>query len=209
MRIASSSKHNVTLLVCRCKNAQYLYNGTCVSSCPVGTSAEGTGNFGRRCEGPPPIRDVVCAGKTVVGSNTSCSCNPLADCHTCAAVGAADQLFGTTCQQCKNAAALFNGECVKTCPTGYSMQGTGLHRRTCVLIQTCRGRELVSDGSTCTCNTFQDCHECATVLGTPTQCLACKNGQYLNPLTNACEDGCPTGFNEAGLGSFNLRCDPL
>ena len=195
--------------LCSCKNALYLSDGTCVATCPVGTSAEGAGNFGRRCQAiPPATTNVVCASKTVVGFNTTCTCNPLSDCHTCTAVaGVGNTVFGVTCQQCKNSAALLNGQCVKTCPAGFAMTGAGLHRRRCERILTCRGRLTVEDSTTCTCNSLADCHECQTVLGQATQCMVCKNGQFLDPVTKTCEDSCPDGYLEGGLGDFNLRCD--
>ena len=81
-----------------------------------------------------------------------------------------------TCTQCRDSKYLNNhGDCVSTCPSGYTGIGSGVNGRTC---QACLG----------------DCDQCKS-SGTCTQCL---NSNYLNN-NGVCVSTCPSGFT--GIGS--------
>ena len=108
-----------------CKNAAYLYDFECVDTCPDGYVGTGTGNFNRQCVVSQTTSE-TCAGTTTTVTAQPCDCG--GDCHTC------DWINGeaSDCRLCKNAAYLFEFECVETCPDGYIGTGTGNFNRQCV-----------------------------------------------------------------------------
>eukprot|EP00049_Salpingoeca_infusionum_P002694 m.58954 g.58954 ORF g.58954 m.58954 type:complete len:1085 (+) comp11738_c0_seq1:374-3628(+) len=202
-----------------CKNEQYLYNGRCVSRCPVGYIEDGSGSFGRLCVLVPTTSaphdttaytGEVCAGTTTVNSLESCRCQ--ADCHTCQY----PEGVASHCMRCKNEQYLLNGDCVDSCPANYDAMGTGSFGRYCqynpptttVATTTtlsgnvCTGR-LTQDAQACACQA--DCYSCRLDgANQPTECLRCKNEQYL--LNGECVDGCPVNYDAIGFGSFGREC---
>ena len=196
-----------------CKNSAYLLDGVCVATCPEGFVGTGFGRFGRACE-PVETSPVVqqCAGITT--SITADACRCARNCHTCEWT---DGLVGD-CSICKNSAYLLNGDCVESCPTGFTPTGTGSFRRECVRdtpttpaavttaeLDFCVGRNTLLLGESCSCNA--DCHTCEWASGTAGQCIKCKNEAYL--LDGECVATCPDGFDSLGSGSFGKECVEL
>jgi hypothetical protein len=67
-----------------CRDAHYLFNGTCVSSCPAGYIPQGSGNYRRRCALDDTL---MCVNGTLEGTaSTACSCP--SNCHACQMVRA-------------------------------------------------------------------------------------------------------------------------
>mmetsp|Transcript_18594 Transcript_18594/g.55112 ORF Transcript_18594/g.55112 Transcript_18594/m.55112 type:complete len:1651 (+) Transcript_18594:269-5221(+) len=90
-----------------CRDAYYLLEGACVVSCPSEFTPQGLGDYRRVCV--PRI-----AG-----------CAPRQNgCHVC--------LNATTCSFCREQRYLLNGECVASCPSGYTERGNGNFKRRCV-----------------------------------------------------------------------------
>ncbi|EDQ91315.1 uncharacterized protein MONBRDRAFT_23588 [Monosiga brevicollis MX1] len=115
-----------------CKNAAYLQpDGTCADSCPAGTIPQGSGNFRRYCEVPPTTPasfDGVEVCDDSVASVTGLPCTCSSNCHTCSLVnGVAGE-----CTKCRNQQYLLDGECLASCPSGYTGVGTGNYKRVCV-----------------------------------------------------------------------------
>eukprot|EP00037_Helgoeca_nana_P030437 m.375995 g.375995 ORF g.375995 m.375995 type:complete len:414 (+) comp28189_c0_seq2:112-1353(+) len=92
----------------KCRDQQYLHNGTCIPACPPNTVPVGTGNYGRVCE------------------TIGLSCTPrAADCQDC-------NTQGTACTKCRNSRYLHNDVCIETCPAGTRARGIGTYNRECV-----------------------------------------------------------------------------
>jgi hypothetical protein len=160
-----------------CRESHYLFNGRCLASCPVGTIGVGTGNFRR-----------VCEAVTTTTEPDSTSCTRLEDhCHECA--------DSSTCNFCRDAHYLFNGQCVASCPTGHLAVGTGNFRRVCQ-------QSLNASGDTCG-SMANHCQACENA----TTCSFCRDAHYL--YDGRCVETCPTGSVGVGVGNFRRACQRL
>jgi hypothetical protein len=119
-----------------CADSLFLHDATCVSSCPDGSVATGTGSTGRTCtsiarrsvagESVEAVSEPVhCDGRKRSDNGEECMCDD--NCHECE-LHADGQ---TTCVLCSNAQYLFKGECHETCPDGLVSHGQGHFGRYC------------------------------------------------------------------------------
>lgn len=190
-----------------CKNEAYLHEGACVASCPSGFVGTGTGRFGRTCVPifVEPV-DEQCIGTLTTETEVACRCGD--DCYACdwSGVTAGD------CSICKNGQHLLRGQCISSCPSGYTPTGTGNFRRECIsdspttspapATDFCVGRSTLLAGEPCVCNA--DCHTCEWDSGVAGECVKCKNEKAL--LDGACVDSCPPDYDLTGSGSFGREC---
>jgi len=156
-----------------CREARYLLDGRCITACPIGYRSIGRGHFRRRCE----AIETGCADRQN-------------HCHRCA--------NSTTCSFCRDAHFLHNGQCIASCPAGYSTSGRGLYRKECIR-QPTRGTSATRPWCV---DRQEHCHRC----GSATACQICRNAQYL--YAGVCVPRCPPGLVEAGRGFYNRRCVP-
>lgn len=126
-----------------CTDSLYLFNSTCVASCPDGTTPAGTDTTGRTCnthsrrslqtdniEGLAGLNDaseetVRCDGKVRSDTGDKCSCND--NCHECELLGDGQSV----CLLCSNSQYLFKGSCYDACPDGMVAHGKGQFGRYC------------------------------------------------------------------------------
>eukprot|EP00054_Salpingoeca_dolichothecata_P025203 m.174630 g.174630 ORF g.174630 m.174630 type:complete len:182 (+) comp25280_c2_seq1:2238-2783(+) len=86
----------------------------------------------------------VCVGKTT-DFEVDCNCSPVnEDCRTCSYSPLLKRAFAGTCTQCKNAAVLYQGQCLQECPEGFepNKDDTSNFGRECEAIS--RRRRLLS-----------------------------------------------------------------
>jgi hypothetical protein len=109
-----------------CRKQRYLLNGECMISCPSTHSPSGRGDFFRTCEPKPAAqsKSLLCvSGKSTEGM--ACSCPK--DCALCD-IGIKQSL----CIRCVEDSYLLSGECVSTCPIGYTERENGRSGRSCI-----------------------------------------------------------------------------
>ncbi|EDQ90545.1 uncharacterized protein MONBRDRAFT_24423 [Monosiga brevicollis MX1] len=118
-----------------CRNARFLWKGSCVASCPTGTKGAGHGNYEKHCvilesgAGKAKAEQGVVGIRTTKAKSAVRSVAADARCTDCV-VGACDAADG--CLVCANFKYRFKGRCVATCPK--DMLGSGSDRlgRRCV-----------------------------------------------------------------------------
>lgn len=105
----------------RCAQYKALYDGECVDECPPGFELKPGYN-------PNSRYNRECIEELPVSACRSSENN----CETCdGGSGATAGLYGDRCVKCRNSRYLHNGECIATCPAGYSEVGTGRWNRIC------------------------------------------------------------------------------
>ena len=132
--------------------------------------------------------------------------------------------------------ALFQGQCLASCPSGYRVEGSGsfnlryvptiaaatrpsalvcVGRTTVVAGRNPSAADIAASGQPCNCGTtLPDCHECRlarvynseALLGV--RCVRCKNANYLAPMLSppSCVESCPSGTIADGQGAFGRSC---
>jgi hypothetical protein len=200
----------------RCKGGFFLLDGVCVESCPAGYREQGSGSFDNVCvalAGGSTPSETTCTGVTTTEGG-SCWCGTIGQCRICGWSSSLGALPGT-CTQCKGGYFLLDGECVASCPAGYTEQGTGSFGNTCVQTSGSSGPDITScvgvsttEGGSCWCGDLGQCRSCgwSTSLGAPIAdtCTQCKGGYFL--LNGVCLESCPAGYTEQGEGSFSNTC---
>jgi hypothetical protein len=99
-----------------CYRASYLHNGGCQQDCPADTKKMGSGQFNRRCV----------ESATPTTTHPLFGCTPKSnDCHVC-------DNDRTKCTMCYHATYLFEGACIRKCPSKMISRGTGNFHRRCI-----------------------------------------------------------------------------
>ena len=167
-----------------CREAQYLFGGACVPTCPEGSTPRGTGNFRRECIPPPAVdRGDGADG----GGNGMCVTRQQERSSHC---NACDD-DRTACTQCRDRHYLHIGQCISECPDGSAGVGTGRFNRVC----------RISHRAETACHGLTDCHACSDDGG---RCETCRNMAYL--AGGVCVPACPVGSTPQGQGNFNRVC---
>jgi hypothetical protein len=194
----------------KCMMRHYLYKGLCVAICPVGWRHEGSGWRGRTC-----VRDTS-AGTTSVAPSTAAP-------TTSTAVSTTTQSLAVTCvagenncfqckdtsrcEKCKNKHYLYQGQCVKSCPEGWSEVGSKWRGRRCQRITTTTPATTTSASvgiPVVMCKRGQNsCRRCASA----TACAKCKEYRYLHQ--GICVIRCPVGYIGEGSGYRGRYCKAL
>jgi hypothetical protein len=108
-----------------CKNTMYLYNNSCIASCPLDTTYPvGGGSFFRRCDNLNFSR--TCTGRVDSETGATCSCGAGKNCYVCL------DAPRSYCLACNNGKYLFGSLCIDSCPAGLLPTGTGNFYRRCV-----------------------------------------------------------------------------
>ena len=166
-----------------CPTGTNLYQNTCVSTCPVGTTINlssvcyACDNTCLTCAGAVTTCTSCLTGAVL--SNSAClpecpsgyTTTDSSDGACVACVGCLTCLSSTSyCTSCVTGLILNLNQCITICPSGYT--------------------NIVTNPTTCT----QCSSNCAECLNTITYCIACPSGQVLNSI-NQCQVAatCPDG----------------
>lgn len=172
-----------------CYNGYYLYQGTCIVSCPAlvtvayGSVCEGCSSNCKTCSGsidncsacesPKYLQNSVCVSSCSSGytltSSISTTCQICTD--NCAACSG-ETYF---CLSCVTGLYLYNNQCTSTCPS----------------------KLTVINGKTCQ-NCKSPCQECSIIS---TNCTLCVSNYSL--YNSQCLASCPSGYE-----SVNSKCQP-
>ena len=94
------------------------------------------------------------------------------------------------CTQCRDQHYLHQGQCIATCPDGFTAVGNGRFNRVC--------REETPDVCQARVN---NCHACSS---DGQRCVQCRNQAYL--MDGVCAATCVEGWTMQGHGNFNRVC---
>ena len=191
-----------------CTAGGFLYSGTCVTSCMVGTYQSSSNTCSNCNAGCSACSSSTLCSACISGyylSGTQClSCNP--SCLSCSGG------LSNNCLSCNSPNYLYQATCVASCPSG-SFQDTAT---TCMSCNTgcslCSSSTICSScltgfylsGSQClSCN--PSCFSCSG--GLANNCFSCNNPNLLYQTT--CVASCPSGsFQDTGATcmSCNTGC---
>lgn len=171
-----------------CSSPLFLYNDSCVSTCPSGMFQNGT--LCQTCVSPC----LTCTGATVClscstnfytnftcvvaslcpsgtfGNTSSLRCDPCSNnCTTCSGLS-------NNCTSCNSSLGYYNGTCLSTCPSG-----------------------MYNSANVCT-NCVSPCFTCSSA----TICISCS-GTFFTNQTCVNASLCPTG---TFANSTSFSCDP-
>jgi hypothetical protein len=180
-----------------CATGRVLYNGTCLSSCPLDTTVNLSGicvacdiNCSK-CIGLPDFCSACASGRVLYNGKCYSSC-PSGTTTTSS--------FPSTCKQCDSSCLTCSGETYFCSSCG---NGRYLYNKSCMTA--CPAKITVNKGTNCVaCNA--PCIECS---GDENLCTLCESGKYL--LSNVCVSDCPIGYySSAGkcMGYCADKCTP-
>eukprot|EP00041_Stephanoeca_diplocostata_P012116 m.202174 g.202174 ORF g.202174 m.202174 type:complete len:396 (+) comp18819_c0_seq1:448-1635(+) len=185
----------------KCRNGYYLYNSSCVATCPASMAYVGISAFNRYCA-PAPFH-CVSNRVTIDGRSQVCKCpeqdvldSPLGNCHNCTFL---PRRFGGQCNTCRNSKFLYNGSCLDDCstvPVPVVAYDIGSYGRVCRSPFTCaEQRDRSNPSIRCKCPQSiggSNCRQCDWGIGS-VSCIQCQNNRFLH--LGICVLRCPIPYS--------------